>query len=88
MLMNVLQRKRIRTAFLCVKTDRNPLNDTDIVDRTFLVKVGKRNVMRLFIDLNRRNRRRYFLYQRKAVFKIFLIRTVNIFFQCRAAQAA
>ena len=39
MYMNVLYRKCISSTFFCIKAYRNSLNDTNIVNRTFLVEI-------------------------------------------------
>ena len=86
--VNVLQRKRIGMALFCIKADRNSLHGTDIIHGAFLLKISKRNMVRLFVNGYGRNRCRYFLNKRKAVFQIFFIGTVYVFFQGRAAQSA
>ena len=80
MFMDVLNWKCIRCTFFCIKTYRNPLNDTNIVNRTFLLKVCKTNLSCFFIYFYRGNRCWNFLYKSKLLLKIFLICAVNYFF--------
>lgn len=52
MLVYIVKRKSCRPAFLGIKADRDALYGTDIIYGTFLLEIGKRNVMVFFIDLN------------------------------------
>ena len=54
--VDILEWERTHRAFLRVKADRNPLNRTDIVDRTFHVEVRQRDMTASFVDLDRRDR--------------------------------
>ncbi len=76
MLMYILKGKGIYGAFLSIETNRYSLHYSDIVHRTFLVKIGKRNVPAFFVYIDRRNGRRNFLNKRQTVFQIFFIRSV------------
>ena len=77
MLMNVLKGKSIHSAFLGVKTDRNPLHNSDIVHRTLLIKVSKGNMPALLINIDGSNGRRNFLNQGKTVFQIFFVCSID-----------
>ena len=69
--VNVLQGKGILGTFLCIETDRNALYNSDIVYRTFLVKICQRDVPVLLVDFDRRNRGRDLLDQCQITFQIF-----------------
>ena len=60
MLMYILQRECIRPALFRIKADWDTLYGPDIIYRTFLVKIGQRNVPGLFVYFNRRNRSVFF----------------------------
>lgn len=77
MLMYILEGKGIYGTFLSVKAYRYSLHYTDVVHRTFLVEISKRNVSAFFVNVDRRNRRRNFLNKRKTVLQIFFIRSVD-----------
>ena len=86
--MDIGQGKRIHGAFFGVETYRQPLNSTDIVNGTLLVKIGECDMPLVLVDLNRRDRRRDLLNERKACFLIFVICPVNQFRQGRAPQSS
>ena len=71
MLMNVTHCKCISGTFLCIEADRNALYNSDIVYRTFLVKICQRDVPVLLVDFDRRNRGRDLLDQCQIAFLIF-----------------
>ena len=52
MLMNILQWKGINSRFLRIKADWNALNCTNIIDCTFLIKICKRYMTRLLINID------------------------------------
>ena len=66
MRMNVLQGKRIGRAFFRIKADWHSLHSPNIIDRTFLFKIGQCNMAMLFVDLKRSDRRRDLLDQGKS----------------------
>ena len=80
--MNVLHRERILITFFRIEADRYPLNCSNIVHRTSLIKIRQRDMTLCFIYLHRRDRRWNLLNQRKMPAEIIFIRTINKFFQC------
>ena len=80
--VNVLQGKGILGTFLCIEADRNALYNSDIVYRTFLVKICQRDMPVLLVDFDRRNRGRDLLDQCQITFQIFFIRAVDQILQC------
>ena len=87
MRMDVLKRESLLSAFLGVKTDRDPLYHAYIVNGTLLVKVGERDMPALAIDLHRRDRRRDFLDERQLLVFVFFICAVDLILEERASQA-
>ena len=86
--MDVLKRKCFLFALLGVKTYRDPLDHAYIVDSALLVKIGKRDMPALTVDLHRRDRSRHFLYKSKTLFLIFFIGPVDLIFEERAAESS
>lgn len=84
MFMDVVQRECIGKRFLCVKTDRYSLNDTDVVDGTLLVKIRKCDVTRLLVDLKGLDGRRDFLDEGELLTRIPLVCDVDQVFQGRS----
>ena len=60
----------------------------NIIYRTLLVKISKRNMPVFFVNPNRRNWCRYFLYQRQPFLQISFICSVNQVLQCGAPQSS
>ena len=87
MRVDILEWERTHRAFLRVKADRNPLNRTDIVDRTFHVEVRQRDMTALFVDLDRRDRGRDLLDQSQLLFPVAVIGPVEQIFQRGATKA-
>ena len=79
MLMDIGQRKGISRALLGVKADRNPLDQTDIVYRGFLIEIGQRNVPIGLVNIDGSNGRRYLLHQSQLIVPIDLIGLIDIF---------
>ncbi len=77
MLVNILEGKTVDGTLLGIEADGNPLHGSNIVNRAFLVEVGKGNVSGGLVYVDGGNGRGNFLYQRKAVFKIFFICPVD-----------
>ena len=88
MFMNILQGKSIHGTFLCIEAYGNSLHRTDIVYRTFLLKVGQRNLAMFPVHLNRSNGCGHLLNQRKTGIGILIICSVNHILQCGPAQAS
>ena len=86
--MNVLQRKRIRLTFLCIKADRDALYRTDIINGTFLIKISQRDMAVLLINFDRCDRGWDFLDQCQMIFPVTFIGSVDKFLQCGATQSA
>ena len=51
MFMDILKAERVRITLLGIKTHRDPLHSSDIIHRTFLVKIRQRNMAFFFIYL-------------------------------------
>ncbi len=56
MFMNILKRKCLCHTFLRIKTHRNPLHCTNIIDRTALIKISERDLSVFFIHPHRCDR--------------------------------
>jgi hypothetical protein len=68
--MNILQGKCISMAFFSMKTDRNLLNNTDIVNCGILLKISFGYKLLLRVEFKRDYRRRYLLYQSQPGFSV------------------
>ena len=86
--MDVLQRKSRCTAFLGIKAYGNPLNRSDIVHGTLLVKISQSDVPAGLINLDRCDGRGYFLYQGKLFLPVAVIGAVNQILKGRAPKAS
>ena len=78
--MNILKRKCLRHTFFCIKTHRNSLYRSNIVDRTALLKISERDLSVFFIHPHRCDRGRNLLHQCQILFQIPLIGTVDHIF--------
>ena len=67
MFMYIGKWKSVRIAFLRIKTNRNPLHGTNIINRTLLIKIGKCNMTGFLINIDWCNRSRDFLDQRQSI---------------------
>ena len=85
--MDVLQRKRIRRALLCVKAHGKPLDGAYVVDGALLLKIGKGNLSILFVYLEGRDGGGNLLDQGKARIGVSFVCPVDHVFQRGAAQA-
>ena len=79
--MYIAQRKGIHTAFLCVKTDRDALNHSNIIYGTSLLKIGQCYMTVFLIHPYRSDRCRYFLYQCQLLLSILLVGPINKVFK-------
>src|SRR5699024_6468039 len=70
MLMDILKRKYICIALLCIKTYRYSLNSPDIVHRTFIFKIGQGNMPAFLINLYRGDRSGNLLDKRQFFFPV------------------
>ena len=52
-LMDILKRKRIGSAFLGIEADRDSLYRSDIIHGTYLIEISQRDMPAFLIDLNR-----------------------------------
>lgn len=86
--MHVLQAESVSLRLLRVETDGNPLHGPYIIDRTFLVKICKRDVSRFLIDVDRRDRRRNLLDQGKFFFSVLFICPVDKILQGASPKAS
>ena len=77
--MDVLERKRVHCTFLGIETDGNSLYTSYIIDRTFLIEIGKCDMPGFLIDLHWRDRCRDLLDQGKPVLSVLFICTVDEF---------
>lgn len=77
MVMYILKRKGIRCTLLGIKAYRNSLNCSNIIHRTFLIKIGQRYMTVFFIKLHRFNGSWNLLYQRQILFPISFIGQVR-----------
>ena len=71
--MNILEGKGIAVAFLGIKAHRKPLDSSDIIHSTFLLKISQRNMPVLFVDLNRSDGGGHLLNQCKPLLPVFFI---------------
>ena len=77
MLMNILQRKGIKSTFLGIKTNGYSLHSTNIVHGGFLIKISQRNMPGFFIDLDGSNRSRDLLDECKLLIPVKFIGVVD-----------
>ncbi len=78
--MDILKRKGIRRALLCIEADRDSLYHANVVHRTFLVEISKRDMPARLVDIDGGDGGRHLLDQRQPVFQIFFICPVDQIF--------
>ena len=86
--MHIRKRKPISRTFLRIKTYRNPLNNPDVIHRTFLFKIRQGDLSGILGDPNRRDRCRHFLNQCQPLFTVLIIAPVDQFFLCRTTESS
>ena len=86
--VDILQAEGRPSAFLGVKADGDPLDDTDIIHGAFLIKISECDMSCLAVDLHRRDRRGDLLDQRKPGLPVFLIGAVDQVLQQGTAQSS
>lgn len=77
MLMNILQRKGIKSTFLGIKTNGDSLHSTNIVHGGFLIKISQRNMPGFFVDFDGSNRSRDLLDECKLLIPVKFIGVVD-----------
>ena len=88
MRMDILQAEGRIRAFLGVKAERDPLDDSYIVHCTLLIKIGKCDMPGLLVDLYGSDRCGDLLDERKALLSVFFVCAVDQFFKQRTAQSS
>ena len=86
--MNILQRKCIDRAFLCIKTDRDSLYISQIIHGTFLFKIRKCNMMVFLVKFHRRDRRWNLLYKCQLFSAVLFIGHIQGFLQHRTSKSS
>ena len=79
MFMDILKTECIHSTFFGIKTDRDPLNGTNIVNGTFLIKISQCDMPACLINIDRCDRRWNLLDQSQSLFQIFFVSSVDQF---------